>query len=409
MPKLRITAGAQGFSLAEMMVALVFTMLLMAGMTVVFKTSIANFYTSGENLSSARRNRMSVDLMGDDLNSAGMYLMDLSVPPPTAAANPPFYILPNMTIKGPDGTTDAVTGPDDPSTTDEIYFYMDEALPFTGELKGTGPGAIGAEGVVGEKAPVDADKTFLIECWNDSYAKSVKKGLTFIFKDSWETGYIAKDPVVVTPTQVRVVLGADPNAAVTGRGSAGVLPKAKHLDGSGVIFIQRAQMVRYRIQYLNLDPSKANGIPCLVRDQGDYADAGYTPAAGSQVIISENVSGFKVYLSANSQDWAGYGLPSSVSGFNSGWDGSDGIRSLLDAQLAAAGRPGYLTTRVGEHWFRSIPTMVRVDVTTRTATQRTEYDSAAKAGYDPANPRLAYRELTQSLVFVPRHFGLSMK
>ena len=78
---------------------------------------------------------------------------------------------------------------------------------------------------------------------------------------------------------------------------------------------------------------------------------------------------------------------------------------MLDTQLSAgvgsvpaSGRAGFTTTRVSEQWFRLIPTLVRVDVTTRSATQRTEYGTTADTA--------AYKQLTQSLIFVPRHSGL---
>jgi hypothetical protein len=156
-------------------------------------------------------------------------------------------------------------------------------------------------------------------------------------------------------------------------------------------------MIRYRIQILQLDPGNANGIPCLVRDQGNYSLAGFAPNPALQQVITENVSGFKVYLSTNSgTTWAGLGA--GYTGFDGGWDA--GIRADLDAQLIASGRRDYTSTRTDEHWFRSIPTLVRVDVSTRTATQRAEYSAAGNA--------LAYRNLTQTLVFVPRHSGLAL-
>lgn len=419
MPKPRNFAASRGFSLAELMVALVFTMLLMAGMTTVFKTSIANFYTSGEALSSARRNRMSIDMMADDLNAAGMYLENLAAPPELVATNPPFYILPNMKIKGTDGITDITPGDGDPSLTDELYFYMDEALPFEASL--TTAGQAQAMGVFKETAAAAVDRTLTIECGSKTYAEMVKSmmvtdmtkedgtktsGMALMHKDNGEVAFFTGEPTI-SGSVVTVERAPTPNVGITGVGSQGGRSTKEHIIPSTVVFLRLRQMVRYRIQYLNLDPSKPNGIPCLVRDQGTYVGTGFT-ATGQQAIISENVSGFKVYLSANSTDWAGSDLAESVSGFDSGWDGATGIRSLLDTQLSAAGRPGFTSTRSSEHWFRSIPVLVRVDITTRTATQRTEYDSAAKAGYDPKNPRLAYRELTQSLVFNPRHFGLTM-
>jgi hypothetical protein len=177
------------------------------------------------------------------------------------------------------------------------------------------------------------------------------------------------------------------------------------------MFVRPAQMVRYRIVMLRLDPDpdRPNGVPCLVRDQGRYTwdGAGFNDGDESGIgavprqrqIITENVSAFKVYLSANDgKAWAGLGL--SQTGFNSGWDGSGGIRGLIDVQLLDAGRPGFQTTRGREHWFREVPTLVRVDLTTRTATRRAEFSREHK---EPA-----HKELAQSLVFVPKHFGLTM-
>ena len=58
MAKTRFNASQQGFSLVELLVALAFTMFLMAGMANIYKSSLSTFYTSGESVSSARRNRM---------------------------------------------------------------------------------------------------------------------------------------------------------------------------------------------------------------------------------------------------------------------------------------------------------------------------------------------------------------
>ncbi len=401
MADIRRRTGHSGFSLVELLVALVFTMVLMAGMASVFKASLATSYTSGEQLSSARRNRMSTDILIDDLNTACMFLTDLSVPPPVSQAVPPFFILPNMPIAGY-GTKQ-----------DEFYFYMDQPLGFEGKLGAVAPSQSAAELVFYGTAPAPGNDSFTIDCGDAAYAKQVSLGQVFIFKDSWETGYVSAAPTI-TGSVVTVVAGPAPNALITGLGYTGLPSKAKHLLNAGIVFIQPAQMVRYRIELVNLDPSNAVGIPCLVRDQGSYNAATFTPTQAKQV-IAENVSGFKVYLSTNpnlaaadGKPWAGTlasGAPATYAGVASGsvtvgdgWDG--GIRAELDAQLAAAGRPDFKTTRMSDHWFRSIPTMVRVDVTSQTATQRSEYSATGTAP--------AYKTLTQSLVFVPRHAGLTM-
>ena len=382
----------RGFSLVELLVALVFTMVLMAGMANVYKASIGTFYTSGESLSNVRRNRMSVDLLGDDLNAACMYLKDLSIPPSVNAQSPPFYILPNMPIANP--------GPNDPATCDELYFYVDQPLAFEGTLTpGGAGGTIASMQVAGNDMPSAPPplpaNTYVIDCASSStYAKQVKKGQYFIFKDAWEAGYIISDPVV-SGTTVLVTCGPDPNTFTTGSGATGI-PKEQHIP-SQVVFMLPGQMVRYRIEILKLDPGNANGIPCLVRDQGTYSMAGFV-ANQPQQLISENVSGFKVYLSTNAgASWAGLGA--TYTGLSTGWD--QGIRTEVDTQLTSSGRPDYQSTRGSEHWFREIPTLVRVDVSTRTATQRAEYSTTGNT--------LAYRNLTQSLVFVPRHAGLTQK
>ncbi len=378
---------SQGFSLVELMVAVFFTLVLMAGLASVFKASLSTFYTSGEKLSSARRNRMSVDMLTDDINGAMMYLVDITVAPQSEVlpTNPPFYVLPNMPIAG--------AGASDPQTGDELYFMMDQALPFEGTLQTAG--ILTANQQVNESpGGPPPPQTFTIDCRTAAYASMVKVGQHLGFKDDWSPNKILA--AVPSGENVTVTLGEDPASQITGAEGSKVAQSFAHLEDSGIVFIQKHQVVRYRIQMLQLDPQNANGIPCLVRDQGTYSTAGFV-ADQPQQIITENVSGFKVYLSVDGgQLWAGLGQ--NASGFTAGWD--QGIRTELDAQLAASGRPGYQTTRGDEFWFRSTPTLVRVDVSTRTATQRTEYANTPDT--------VAYRDLTQSLVFVPRHAGLKM-
>jgi len=322
MAKARIHQKSIGFSLVEMLVALFFTLVLMAGMATVFKTSLTTFYTSGETLSSVRRNRMSIDLLSDDMNNAGMYLYDISSPPAVGSSNPPFYILPNQAV--------ANAGTDDPATADQLFFYMDEPLPFEGTLSLVGPtsGRSNDYLVLNQSAQVDADRIFSVDCKTAEFAAMVKQGQVVIFKDSFESAYIGGTPTV-SGTTVTFTTTADANLALTGKGSSGYT-QTPHIQNSGVVFILPAQMVRYSVAILKLDPQIENGIPCLVRDQGTYSSGGFV-ADGTQQIITENVSGFKVYLSADSgSTWAGYGQ--SYATFAAGWD--QGIRKALDDQLA---------------------------------------------------------------------------
>lgn len=409
---LRLAPVESGFSLVELLVALLFTGLLMAGMAKVFQSSLSTFYRSGEVLSSARRNRASIDLLYDDLNAAGMYLTDLSAPPRViSSTNPAFYVIPNQLVTG--------AGADDPGsaarpyTADELYFYMDQPLAFEGTI--STPGNNAAQIIVGGGGTSAADNTFTIDCGDPVYAqllqttvnaaaaKTPPSGLTMVLKDQWQILFFKAAPSA-GPQSVTITGIGSAASGITGSGDAGTPLSFPHIIGSRVMFYNPSQMVRYSIKMKTLDPQKATGIPCLVRDQGSYSAAGFVADSALESIITENVSGFKVYLSGNSgQTWAGLNgatnTPKTYSGFDSGW--TSGIRADLDAQLATSGRADFTTTQGNEHWFRKIPTLVRLDITTRTATKRSEYSQTPNTA--------AYGEIVQSLVIVPRHFGLPIQ
>lgn len=387
-----------GFSMVEMLVAMLFTGLLMAGMSQVFKASLSSFYTSSETLSSARRSRMSLDLLYDDLNTAGMFLVSLSSPPQGfTATSSGFYILPNQAVAG------AGSGADDPATADELYFYVDMPLSFEGKL-GAASDSAGLRMTsptppsgAGEFDPT-ATGSFTINCGNASYASLVKKGQYFIVKDSWETLYITE--VTATGKYVTITTAGSPTSGVTGLGAAAAPSRIQHIaDGeSQVLFFIPAQVLRYSIKMKPLDPDpmtqNPGGIPCLVRDQGTYDPAGFTADPALESIVAENVQAFKVYLSADSgQTWAGD--PATGGEDLTDWDG---VRKALDEQVAKTARPEISTTQGNESWFRKVPTLVRLDITTRTAVKRAEYAKTPDT--------TAYKNTTQTVVMVPRHFGL---
>jgi hypothetical protein len=387
-----------GFSLVELLVALVFTMILMAGMATVFKSSLTSFYTSGEKLSSMRRNRASTDLLYDDLNNAGMALVDLTSALPSNDTNPAFYIIPNVAVAG--------AGALDPQTTDELYMAYDQPLAFDGQLT-SGGGAVSGDTAIdkvlnGTTMSAGTDDVYVINCGDPTYASSVKPGMYFQIKD--DMSHAAFQIATAAPmssgsssVKVTVVSTITTTTQVTGRGDSGTLRPNKRIPDSGVVFILPSQMVRYRIALETLDPQNANGIPCLIREQGTY-DPNSAFAATDTQIIAENVAGFKTYLSADSgADWAGQAVTGT--GLTDGW--TNGIQAALNTQLANIGRADYTTTAGNTSWYRDIPILVRIDLTTRTATQRAEYSATATT--------LAYKNLTQSLVLVPRHFGLTMK
>ncbi|WLT33562.1 hypothetical protein [Geothrix sp. PMB-07] len=350
----------------ELLVALVFTGILMAGMSSVFKSSLSSFVTSGEGISSARRNRLAMDLLSDDLNSAGQYLALEAPPRGIMDANPGFLINPKVPFPGTDiPVADAVT--------DELLFYYDEPLPFEGTFKSD---TLGTASYVasGAAAPVGGgvDLKFL----GSDQAAQVKAGMMLITRGNYEH----KKVISASP-------GTDgKTTTVTLDGLFG----EKHLATEGVLIAKPAQYVRYRIFSQNWDPQKPTGIgiPCLVREQGNYPGSGpFVPDATLTTIVAENVSRFTVSLSADrGTTWT----------TGNSWAE---IKASLNSQLTTAGAPGFNAVENSPHWFRSVPLLVRVNVTTRTAQARAEFSATSTA--------LAYKEQTQSLILLPRHFGLN--
>jgi len=259
----RRIGAKDGFSLVELLVALLFTLMLMAGLATVFKSSLTSFYASGEKLSSARRGRMSIDLLGDDIGLACMYLTDLALPPQTLASVPPFFIIPNVAVSS--------AGADGPVATDELYFYLDEPLPFEGTLQAASSQRTAADLVLSGGDVETQASTYVVNCSSHEYAKQVEDGQVAILKDFWEAVYVT-DSAVAGPI-VTFTAGASPGAGVTGGGPSGLPARANHIPGTAVMFVRPAQMVRYRIVMLKLDPDpeRPNGVPCLVRDQGVYS------------------------------------------------------------------------------------------------------------------------------------------
>jgi hypothetical protein len=76
------------------------------------------------------------------------------------------------------------------------------------------------------------------------------------------------------------------------------------------------------------------------------------------------------------------------------------IKTALNVQVASAGAPGATSIDGDSRWFRHIPVLLRVNVTTRTVRERPEYSATGNV--------LAYKEQTQTLMLLPRHFGLEV-
>jgi type II secretory pathway pseudopilin PulG len=352
-------SSQDGFSLVEMMVVLVFTMILMAGLATVFKASLSSFVVSGEKISSSRRNRMAMDLLSDDLNVAGQYLDLRALPGGIVDANPGFAINPKNRFPFTDTDIPAVD-----AVSDELVFFFDDPLPAEGTFVGN---------VSGLRSTLVSDGNYTPECtilFKD--ATAVTQGMRLVTRNNYEIQNVAA--------------GGNPSGNSVGITTENAF-MLDHPDKSSVLVYKPRQYVRYRIESQYLDPEKPTvGIPCLIRAQGPYPDAG-TLAPDTTTIVAENVSGFTVSLSVDGgTTW------------RTGASWAD-ITTLLDADLATHGPPGFKTVGSSPQWFRYVPVMLRVDVTTRTVKPRAEYSAAGNT--------LEYKKQVQSLILLPRHFGLN--
>lgn len=384
-----------GFSLVELMVALLFTGLLMTGMAAVFRGSIARFAASSEGIASGRRNRLGLDMLQNDLHTAGMYLESVSTLPELSTGNPGFYVIPNRPVQ--DDAGNPAVSADLPARTDELYMYMDSPRTQGGTLLDPIPSM---DALVAGGGALPASLTFRIQFPDAATAGRIQPGQFVIFTDWLSSKLISA--AQASGSVVTVTADLAPQLTVPSC-SASTWDKFQHPAGARAMVLDRGRMVRYRIKAKAIDPAGAR-VPCLVREELPYnfgasaADpASVFPAGTADQIITEDISAFKVYLSGNQgAAWAGAGLAATVNTFAAGW--TQGILAELQAQLA-----GVALIQDNPNWFRSVPALVRVDLTSRTATRRgenlTDGSSSVTAGY---------KDRIQSLVIMPRHFGLPL-
>ncbi|HWQ09120.1 MAG TPA: hypothetical protein VN436_08435, partial [Holophaga sp.] len=103
-------------------------------------------------------------------------------------------------------------------------------------------------------------------------------------------------------------------------------------------------------------------------------------------VVAENVEGFRVDVSFDG-------------GVN--WDRT-GATTWSDIVTNATAHiksiTGYTSITTRRDWFRNIPCLLRIDLTTRTPIRRQEYNAAYTSR--------TYRTRTQVLMISPRNFGI---
>lgn len=384
-----------GFTLLELLIALFFTGILMAGLARVFRGSFTTFVTANEGLSALRKNRMALDLLQDDFNQVGMFPTKLSnLPTGMSSGNEPFRV-------DPDQSTDAVSG----KTSDHLYMMWDEAMPLDATLVGSGTGGTVFEsssvldlaaqgGTLGTGPSIGNTSDCSFDCKDPVMAQAVVDMINrtggrpkLVLRSAvasvmaMTTGSASRSGSVVTAKWDQSEAGTMSPLGPSGdqkfiRGN----PQA----GDGLLAINSLQQFRYRVVDRTVAPGQT--APCLVREQGTYNAGGFVADASLTTVVTEFVEQFKVYFSVDrGTTWVG--LTAAAGDWAT-------MKAQLTSKLQTVGRAGPGSDLSNVHWYREVPTLVRVDVTTRTPTKRAEYGTTG------------FQTKTQSLVVMPRHFGL---
>lgn len=372
----------KGFSLVELMVALVFISLLMAGMLDVYAASIKGFRQANETIEAQRTNRWAMGQMQDDLQSAGYSLPYWGTMP---SVSNPLVVLPNN--PAPVGTIPTVPGP-----TDEIRFLMDQPLAITAQLS-----AVPAN-----------ESTLQVKVLSGTMNDALPGDYVILLDRSMEAVQILSLSGI-TSTSATITL--DPSAGtdlVTGNGN-GVNPKLAsltHQPGTDLIVVRPSQLVRYSIQARATDPSNSTlMVPCLVRQQRPFPSGSDGAAVfavwNQEVIVAENVVGLNIDVSVSGgTTWQRTG----VAGIGTAGWGT--IAANINTVLTGATKytlPGYtdINSTANPLWYRFIPTAFRMDLTTSTRQRLSQ--STSNATNATRFDNYGYRLRKQTLLVTPRN------
>lgn len=379
------TRKVLGFSLIEMMVALTFTSILMTGMFKVFAATTSNFAASTESMSVQRKARWGLTVLQEDVLTAG-YLFPVRPAPGGMLFGPD--VQPPLMFQRTDYTPAGGT-----ARADELQFVMD--VPIT-------------NGSLAEALAPGAD-TLIANVPNG--AGSIQVGDTIMLLGAQ---YAAMKVIAAPGTDTaNVKIQFETNSSqsfdargfpVEGNASVGVI----NTQPKGIPFtvIRPAQVVRYAVVPRGLDPSNPlTQVPCLVRQMTGinpgtiWNPPSDTPQPGEQILL-ENVVGFSVNLSVDrGTTW--------VRDTNLAPSRWVNIFANIQTGLLGSASP-FITKNFGPQipmWTLYAPgLLIRIDLTTRSEVQRTEYSATSTAD----TPVAAYRLRKETLMLSPRNFGVGI-
>ncbi|MFZ4512588.1 MAG: PilW family protein [Geothrix sp.] len=378
----------RGFSLIEMLVAMLFIGVLTAGMLRVYSTNLAGVQRVNDMIGSQRRGHWALGSMQDDLASIG-YFANVGFNNPAAGnysvtngTQEPFMILPDplvVTVTGPNPASPGalVTGPLVPPGQvphlDEIQYVSDRSLPIQATLSAITTAGLSLNLISGSTADLQAGDIVAVQDGN------------------FEQFIIS----VVSGNSVGVDLAATVIAQAVGGVYQVTTPGTKaHLAGVPLSFYRPNIVTRYSVQALAWDPSNsAITVPCLVRQQTAYPVGGtaITWAGVPVEIIAENIDGLRIDLSVDGgTNWLRQDAAN--------WAEIAGRITTALVPMGATGTP--LRDASNPLWFRIYPCLIRVDVSSRSATPR--------AGSSNVAGQADYARRTQTLMVTPRNFGFHL-
>jgi prepilin-type N-terminal cleavage/methylation domain-containing protein len=374
----RTNPSPRGFSLIELVVAMLFVGLLMAGMMRVYSASIRSFHSQQETLGAQRMNRLAFDQLSDDFQQAGYMYPDRSVAPwiTAGAVQKSFVINPGQTFTA-QKLNDAGALVGETITADEVVFARDVPVARTATLAGAvGPGA----GVYAT----------LPLAFTPGAATPILKGDIVILWDQNFEFFFVKDDLGAGNT-----VTIDPDGHLIDSqwitGANGEV-RRDHALGTQVSFVRPNQLVRYSLQPIALDPAVPGmTVPCLVRQQATYpmnttVAVNWTTTQGT--VLAENISGFRVDMSADG------GTTWTRAATWAAW------KTALDPKLKAQNMKGYQGMDLNPLWFKFANLVFRLDITSRTPTQRSEFTGSPLVR--------AFRERTLTMLLMPRNFALGL-
>lgn len=368
-----------GFSLIEMLVAVMFIGILTAGMLRIYSANLASFQRVNDMIGSQRRGRWALASLQDDVSLVG-YFAFVPFNQPTgysvaSGTQEPFMILPASTpvlTTGPDPANPGgalITGPLTPNP-DELQFVGDLPLPIMATVAGTTPAALTVNVLSGSLADVQPGDIVAI--------------LDAAFEQV-QVASVSGNVIGVSATGMAM-------AGSTQAGGYALAPALTFHPPDTPIAIFRPNVVtRYAIQARAWDPSNpAITVPCLVRQQALYPPGGtlINWAGAATDVIAENIEGFTVDLSFDGGiNWLRQGAAD--------WNA---IVTNISSK-SPGGKAVNPRDPSNPLWFRTFPFLIRMDIVSRSAAPRAQGATTAQVDYV---------RRTQTLMVSPRNFGLPL-